>query len=647
MQFSYQWLKQYVPNLPSPAELEHALIFHAFEVEGLTPFEDDVLLEIKVLPDRAHDCLSHLGIAREASAILNLPFPRQDLDSDLSYGKPQNLVINVEDPKACRRYLGLRVEGVSISESPAWLSHRLRTIGQKSINNVVDATNFVLFDIGQPLHAFDADKVEGGITVRFARPGEKIITLDGRELVLDEKVLIIADDHGPLALAGIKGGNRAEVTKETKNIILESANFDPVLIRRTSSRFGLRTDASKRFENDLSPELVVPAMLKLVDLLQKIAGGNYFGPVDVYGAKQQPRTIDINLSFIEQKLGCSITIDNVKNLLLRLGMEIKVEGENISVIIPYWRSDLQESVNLVEEIGRLNGYDKIKPVLLEKVGTEVFADSLAEKRFAFYNKLREVLLNLGFTEVYGYALTDKGEVALANPLASDKGFLRGDLSRWIKERVNFNTSNVLFDTDPVKIFEIGKIFKSDYSEESRLCLGFGFRKKPKNLYLTEEIKKIEKKLADILDLDFSEMAVDQGGDLITAQDSIIVKEYNLDKLLSRLEKLPQFDLQKFISAAFDYTPISAYPRIIRDIAVWVPEETVISSVIDLIKNRVSSLCVEGPVLFDEFVKDGRKSLAFRLVFQSYEKTLSDEEANSEMEKVAEILEQQSNFEVRK
>lgn len=608
MLFSYNWLKKHVPDLPNPEKLEEGIIFHSFEVESLESKNNDWLMEVKVLPDRAHDCLCHFGLAREASTLFNLELlaPARGLGAEKINTNRTNkeLQIKIDDPDLCRRYVGRRVEGVKIGPSPAWLIEALESVGQRSINNIVDATNYVLFDIGQPLHAFDADKVHGSITARRAKVGEKMITLDNRELSLDENDLVIVDELGPLALAGIKGGNRAEIDDNTKNIILESANFDPVAIRKTSSKFNLRTDASKRFENELSSETVLLAMNQLSALIAETSGGQFGEIVDNYPTKQEEREIIVSPKNINLSLGIEVEKEEIKNILSRLGIEVREEDERLKLKIPFWRLDLLEEANIVEEVGRIYGYEKIIPETKSQALRDLVSgiNTVAEKNFALANKIRKDLASKGFVEVMGYALTDKGELELANPLSIDKKFLRTNLKDWLEDRIKFNLSYVLFDTDEVKIFEIGRVFVGG-NEEVHVATGVGY-KKPK---LTIEI--VEKKLG----------------------------EFEVEENDGRLDIFADNDAH--------YQPVSIYPRIIRDIAVWVPADMEVKKVSNLIKQNAGVLCVDEPVLFDEFEKEGRKSLAFRLVFQSDAKTLSDDEVNVEMKKVEEALKAQS-YEVR-
>lgn len=634
-----------MPDLPPAEKLEEGIIFHSFEVEGIedrpaqTGKMDDKVLEIKVLPDRAHDCLCHLGVAREAAAIFDLSLTKPAV-KEVGIAVLPPLSINITDPKLCRRYVGRRVSGVKVGASPDWLRIALEAVGQRSINNIVDATNYVLFDLGQPLHAFDADKVVGAISVRSAKIGEKIITLDGREIFLDESILVIADEEGPLAIAGIKGGNRAEVDDNTKNLILESANFEPVAIRKTGAKINLRTDASKRYENELSCDTAGEAMKMLTGILAEVAGGEYGEIVDVYPTPSVAREISINPLKVNHKLGLNLSVAEMVVILKRLAIEAIEDGEQIKVSVPHWRLDLVEDVNVIEEVGRIYGYDKVAPIIFPDLPTGVYRAKKYERRFMILNKIRQILATAGFSEVMGYALTDKGDVELANPLASDKGYLRNNLVDWLNDRISFNLNHVLFDDEPVKIFEIGRIFEADLSEKIMLAVGISYRKKPKRIDAKNQLEEIVSKLNQDLQTDLRPAF---SLDLNSGAGHIFTFELDLVDGSSDREVLA--DLSDFLSSTFVYKKISAYPRIIRDIAVWVPEETDIELVGAQIKKSAGPLCAEGPILFDEFVKDGRKSLAFRLVFQSFDKTLSDDEVNKEMMSVTTSL-QSSGWEVR-
>lgn len=328
MVFSYAWLSEYFETpLPSPEELARAIIFHVFEVESIENIPGDTILDIKVLPDRAHDCLSHRGMAREIGAILGISVkdPRATITRELSSG---GLEVKVDDPRAVPRYLGARIAGVKVGPSPAWLKGRLEALGQRSINNVVDATNFVMLDMGQPAHAFDAHKLMGTdgsieIAVRSAESGEHITTLDGKEIALDPETLVIASGDRVLAIAGVKGGMTAGVDSETTDLVLETANFNGALVRKAAQRVGIRTDASKRFENEISPVLAGEAIDRLIDLVLQVAGGEVVGRVDAYPRVRASYRTGISVREANSILGTALTEAEIAALLARAGFSVE------------------------------------------------------------------------------------------------------------------------------------------------------------------------------------------------------------------------------------------------------------------------------------------------------------------------------------
>ena len=641
MIFLYSWLKKYVPDLPEPEKLEDGIIFHAFEVEGLTQIGDDWTLDIKVLPDRAHDCLCHLGVAREAAAIFDLEL-KQPAFETFEPKTLEPLIIEIEDEKACRRYIGRRVNNITVAESPEWLKKSLTTIGQRPINGVVDVANYVMFDLGQPLHAFDADRVEGAIRVRFAKAGEKITTLDGDDVNLDESILIIADEVAPLAIAGIKGGKKAEVTKSTKNLILEAANFDPVLIRKTSVKIKIKTDASKRFENELARETAFEAMKMLSAILKELVGGEYGEAVDVYPTVRQIKPISVKPDFINQRLGAAISETEIKGIFGRLGLKVE-EGENSWMIMPpFWRLDLTEEANLVEEIGRIYGYDKVKPEILPSLPAKAYKAERYEKQFLVANLARQALRQAGFTEVYGYAFANHGEVRVENPLAADKAFLRVNLIDWLFAKIKENLIHVIFDNEPVKVFEIGTVFPQVGWEETRLAIGLGYRKKIKG---TDSQKELETAVAAVAEAIKWSGNLPQVGKHSSGDGLCQLVEFNFEKMVDMAGPIEPLSEKELLNPHASYWPISPYPRIIRDVAVWVPAETDAADVKKMIIEAAGKLLLGEPILFDEFKKDDRKSMAFRMILQSYEKTLSDEEANVVAGNVTQKLEE-VGFEVR-
>lgn len=358
MLFSYAWLSEYFETpLPSPEELSRAIIFHAFEVESIEHVAGDTIFDIKVLPDRAHDCLSHRGMAREIGAILNLSVkdPRVGATGE-AHG--ETLRVTLEDQAKALRYVGTRMVGVKIGPSPAWLRERLETLGQRSINNVVDATNFVMLDVGQPLHAFDAHKImsTGGalsIDVRNARERETITTLDGKEIALDPSMLVIASGDQPLAIAGVKGGRYAEVDTGTTDLVLEAANFNGTHVRKTSQRVGIRTDASKRFENGITPDLAGEAMDRLTALVLEVAGGEVTDRADVYPRVRAPYHTGISAREANAILGVELKESEIKTLLEREGFSVEPVADPLKEV----SARVEEFVGVPYHYGASVSYD--------------------------------------------------------------------------------------------------------------------------------------------------------------------------------------------------------------------------------------------------------------------------------------------------
>ncbi|HYC83034.1 MAG TPA: phenylalanine--tRNA ligase subunit beta [Candidatus Paceibacterota bacterium] len=630
MKVSYQWLQTYFASpLPAPADIAQALISHSFEVEEVVDSGSDQVLDIKVLPDRAHDCLSHFGIAKEIAAVMKLPAPSEPVITVSLATTQRPLEIAIADPKLCRRYISRVIEGVAIQESPAWIRERLSALGQRSINSLVDATNFVLFDIGQPLHVFDADKVKGKITVRSASEGERIVTLDDRDIALDPSILVIADEEGPIAIAGVKGGKRAEVDADTKNVIVESANFDPASVRKTATKLGLRTDAVKRFENELSQTVADFAMDKVTALIAEWNPEAIVGhKVDVYPAKREAVRIEFGALDVENILGIAIPDREIVSILERLQIVATGDSGKFTAYPPVERLDLVIKENIVEEIGRVYGYDRIpsQPPLRERAKE-------TNQTFLAANKLREILVGAGFTEHYGYTFSTKGDVELENPLVSGEQFLRTDLTERLKEKIDFNIRHLVFDQEAVRLFDIGSVFPAA-GERIHCAIGIGYKTKKLNKS-QGEIEEVLKSIREAFK--GKPAAVESFYD-----DTKSVVEFAVAPLAEKVGNETAIDLSRFLTES-RYQKFSLYPRIIRDVALFVPPEVDPSEVGEIIREQAGGLVAYGPALFDVFEKknaDGvieKKSLAYRLVFQSFDRTLSDEEVNPHMDKVAAAL----------
>ena len=603
MKISYNWLKSYVPELPKPEEVAEAIIFHAFEVEGVekiapttppdgTPPQaggEDFIFDIKTLPDRNHDCLSHQGIAREVCAILDLKFSDPTPLYKIPQSQPTQLEIEIQT-SSCRRYMGRIVRGIKVGPSPEWMVKHLESIGQRSINNIVDATNIVMYDCGQPIHAFDLKKSGEKIVIRNANKEEKITLLTGEEKELKESMMVISDANThALAVAGVKGGKYAEVDTQTTDIVLEVANFEPTSVRKTAQTLRIHTDAVKRFENDLSPSLCDFAMLELSALIVEMCPDAIFEEiVDMYPSPEEVVTVSVTADFINKKLGTTYSADEMENVWKRLSFSYTREGETFLVTRPALRLDITSAYDFVEEVGRILGYDRLVPTLPKidfiPAVNETFYKTLAAKKF---------LCDQGYNEVMTYSFRNKGDVQVLAS-ASDKKFLRANLADGLSESLTLNTLNAPFlGLDQVRIFEIGTVF---LKEGESIHIAYNEKKQIVEMTLNEFCEKnnivIENSYGDLLNTDVS--------------------------------------LKKF-------SPWSQYPFITRDIAVWVPNETESDAVYTIIKENAGELLICEPRLVDTYTKDDKTSYAFRLVFQSFEKTLTDEEVSVPMQVITDEI----------
>lgn len=593
MLISYNWLQNYFEEkLPDPEKISDGLIFHSFEVEDIKKIEDDNIFDIKILPDRAHDCLSHFGIAKEISAIFDLKM--KDKEYKIFDSKETKLEIKIEDDK-CLRYMGRIIRNVKVGSSPPWLVEKLESIGQKSINNIVDMANFVMFDLGQPIHAFDLDKMSSkeqvvSIKVRKGKVGEKITTLDRKEINLDESILVIADDKDPLAIAGIKGGTKAEVDQDTKNIVIEVANFNSTTTRKTAKRINIQTDAVKRYENEISPELCSLVMDEISQVIFSSSGGEVEDIVDVYPKKQEDRYISVDVNYINKRLGSSFTKEEILGVWDKLKFIYEIKDNNFKVKVPDLRLDLTGPHDLVEEVIRMLGYDSLEEKL-----PDIKKEEKINEEYSNMINARQKLLSDGYSEVMTYVFRDSGEVEVLAS-ASDKKFLRNNLTDGLKESIKLNILNLpLLDMKEIKVFEIGTVFKKDKEE---MHVAYGDKKNIIEMSLLEFSKK--------------ELSNDKS-------DTEIEKNNTENKI---------------------FKPWSVYPFITRDVAVWVPSGVRSIEIYKVIKDNAGELLIKEPFLFDEFTKpaspaggDEKTSYAYRLVFQSYERTLKDEEINQIMSNI--------------
>ena len=593
MKVSRNWLQNFFDApLPDAAALSDALTFHAFEIDGVEKHGDDDILDVKVTPNRGHDCLCHRAIAKELGAILKLPLKNDPfaLQFDISK-KSEAVTVTIEDSKLCSRYIAGLIKGVKVGPSPEWLRTSLEAIGQRSINNVVDATNLVMFNVGQPLHAFDANRLGSlNIGVRAAREGEKLEALDKKVYELNPKLLVITTDDRPAGIAGIKGGEADRIDENTTDILLEAATFDGVTIRRGSQLLKLRTDASARFEQVLSPYLAEVGMRQVAKLIVEIAGGEIEGFVDVYPEPQAKTYVAVTVEQVNKLLGTTLTAADVADTLTRLGFAYKEQDGVFEVQPPQERLDIGIAEDLIEEVGRMVGYDTVPAIPLPPAA----AAPAVNKNYFAAEKAREEWTHKGYSEVFTSVFADKGERVVLNKVDGVRPYLRDSLLPGLTEALAKNKPNKdLLGLKDIKLFEIGVVWKGG---TEHLMIGT----------VTEKEKAIEMELV--------------GPESPEAYDDLS------------------------LSAAERYQPFSRQPYMVRDIALWVPADTNADAVRENIKAEAGELC-QAVRLFDTFEKEGKMSLAFRLIFQSFEKTLTEAEANDATQKVSEKLKAQG-FEIR-
>jgi phenylalanyl-tRNA synthetase beta chain len=602
MKISYNWLKWYVPEIPDAEKTAQAFERHLCEVEAIEKREDgDVVLDLNILPNRAHDLLCHQGVGKELAGMLGLKYN----DPSSMYKVPEatatKLEIKIETEK-CRRYMGRIVRNITVGPSPQWVVQHLESIGQRSINNIVDATNIVMFDCGNPCHAFDIKKLSGEkIVITNATDGEQFETVGREKIVanLKEVDMVVSDGEKTLAIAGVKGGTNSGISDDTTEIVLEVANFDPTSVRKTARRLNLLSDSAKRFENELSPELAEYAMKELTGLIIEICPEAVFEEVvDSYPSPQEKKNLTFSLARVNKKLGAEISENELEAILKNYGFVYTKNGDDYTVDIPPLRLDLTGEHDITEEIGRIYGYERITPVIPKINFTAKQNDVYLRVQMA-----REKLLADGYSEVMTYAFTKKGKVEIARGLKG-KEFLRTNISDGLKESYEMNRLNApLLGLDEVKIFEIGSVFPQTEKEEIHVAYA------------------------------------DKKGVVEAMLEEFALASSNLQLATSNSNP------ERLVHTPHHFVMWSMYPFITRDISVWVPEGTDSKILSDLYKECAGELLARQPQVFDSFTKDGNTSIGVRLVFQSHEKTLTDEIIFPIMEKINSML-QEKGFKVR-
>ena len=642
---------------------------------------DDIMFELEITPNRP-DCLSLIGVAREIRAETGNPLklPAVDLkENNIDIGDLTSVTINA--PDLCPRYAARVIQGVKVAESPAWLQRRLESVGV--INNIVDVTNFVLMEYGQPLHAFDYHKLaENRIVVRRAADGEGLTTLDEVERELTTDMLVIADAKKPVALAGIMGGYDSEITETTCDVLLESAYFNPSSIRATARTLGMNTEASYRFERGADPGVVLDALDRAAQLIAELTGGTVCeGAVDVYPGEQPLRKVQLRPDRVNFVLGTVIEVAEMEQILSRLGFDVEESGDGYQVTIPTFRSDITREIDLIEEIARVYGYDNI-PTTLPKGDIPVPA---SDPKVEVRKRIRRFLLAGGMMEAINYSFCDpncfekirlgaesplRDVLPLQNPLSPEMSVLRTTLIPGLLENTQHNRNHQI---NAIALFEIGSIFvrDGDQKEPERIAgvlagqVGDGVYGDPYRDPDFFDIKGLVEGMLETCGIteytlqktDVPTFHPGRNAEVLIGETHVgtfgeahpeVLENYDLPYKAYLFE----FDLEALVDAAVfakRFEPISIYPKVERDLAIVVDKAVLSDIPIELIY-KTGGEWVESVRLFDvyegEQVPEGKKSLAYTIVYHSATETLTDKAVNALHEKVVEHLHQELGAELR-
>ena len=632
---------------------------------------DDHVLEVEITPNRP-DCLSVMGIARELSALTGARFRPPAVALKESGDAARSLArVRIEAPDLCHRFTARVVSGVTVGPSPGWLRARLRAVGLRPISNVVDATNYVLWELGQPLHAYDYDRVaDGTIVVRRARAGERFTTLDGQERTLDGSMLLIADPRQAIGLAGVMGGANTEVTAGTSRVLLESAWFAPASIRRTSRALGLRTDAAYRFERGADVEALVTASARAAGLIAELAGGTIArGVVDAYPRKRKPQRIRLRMARVKRVLGVAPSTAQARKILTGLGLPVKTRGADLEVVVPSFRRDVSMEDDLVEEIIRVWGYDRIPSTLPGgAIALVTYPPNLRQSQ-----TVRRALVGAGLAEVIAYSFSDPARAALfrrpsdgapvelLNPLSQDASWLRSHPLEGVLGAVAINVRRQQPD---VRVFEVGKTYgrggggDTGTIEPRWVTIALtGARGEPgwsggqerADVY---DAKGLAEHVLEALGVRASTgesgalggFEPDCHGTLVTESGAVLAEFGEVAATLRESLGIPTPVFAAAVSldaaaavvpAPTRYQALPRFPAVERDLAfVVVGDQMLTAARIESALREAAGPLLRRLVLFDVFrFPDGRSSLAWRLLFQAEDRTLTDDEVNAIQERV--------------
>ncbi|HEY4481421.1 MAG TPA: phenylalanine--tRNA ligase subunit beta [Candidatus Brocadiaceae bacterium] len=672
MKISYNWLKEYVNFYLSPQELADKLTNVGLVVADIQPVEDDFCLDVEVTSNRP-DCLGVIGIAREVAAVVgaSVQFPETNyISADIEVSKL--ISVAVEEPILCPHYTARVVRHITVKPSPEWIQQRLKCIGFRPVNNIVDITNYVMLETGQPLHVFDLDKLsDQKIIVRRAKSGEEIVAINGARRALFHDMLVIADDKRPVAIAGIMGGKETEVSESTRHILLECAQFEPRQVRRTSKVTGIASDSSYRFERGVDPEGVELASKRAVKLIKDFAEGEVaHGVIDIRSGKYEKKRITLRIERLNKVLGLEIKRTIASDILKRLQFNILNEVETgfkpvstfIDVEVPSYRGDVYREIDLIEEIARIYGYNNIPT----KTSISV-RGSVKSKYEIVEDSVRQFLIGIGFYEAKTFSIVDTSPlqsvnlwsdrvgVDIANPLRQEESRLRTCL---LPSLIRTKIYNMHHGMEQIKIFEIAKVYLAgEKLPEEKTCLSILADMDFLTLKGIVESLLVSLGIASKCEwMTFSgsipfkadkSAKIQLGNNILGYMGEAKELEFKTSPCMVELD----LDLLVKMSNFSKYfQTLSQYPPVLRDLAIIVDEEVTWASIEKCIAAANISF-MTAINFFDIYrgkqIPSGKKSIAFNLCYQSSDRTLKSEEVDVAQQMILDNLYKTLGAELRK
>lgn len=679
MKISVDWLKEYIDLDLSIPLLIDTLNSIGLLVDDNQEIQGDVVLELETYANRP-DTHGHLGVAREIAARLRKPLREQTWPLTET-GEQTSAAVEIEifEEDLCPRYSGIIVRRVNVGESPTWLKKRIESMGLHSINNIVDITNYVLYSTAHPIHAFDLSRLEGGrVIIRRAKKGEKLLTLEGQDLTLTSEMLVIADEKKPVALAGVIGGMETAVSEETTDVFIESACFDPVSIRKTSKATGLQTDASYRFERGADINFPPQAALMAASLMTQMGGKATQGILDVYPKPKKSKTVVLRNHRIPELLGTDVEDDFVVETLTKLDFSLEDQQQGIwKVKVPSFRVDIEREADLIEEIARFYGYDKIPAQVPPYNALEYVSDQRRDD----LHKIRQLLFHYGMNEVINFSFADPEKeilfetglvpVAVRNPISTKASIMRTTLLGSLLENVAWNINRGAVG---VHLFEIGNVyFWSDDATKENSHLGMVTtgemgRKHWQNKHDTTDFFHLKGACEAFLSyLGYSPLTAKASNNRCFGQGYSLCLYFKGKRIgsLGRIKRniVESYSIEQTVWGAefnlnglfekqpqpFQFEAVVKFPTVIRDIA-FIADENVVYEDIKAEIRRLSLPFLDGFDLYDRFqgsaISKGKASLTLRFIFKNSKRTLQAEEVEPSIKKVIKVLKGKYGFELR-